>query len=108
MVETTGVNVPSGDLPFCVVGRRSCTPRAFTTWDGAWGRVRDIEMGEPPVGESFEPLIVVTRVNELTCGCPLEVVAKGGGRALLAARVWIIERSEGAVPIAQKTMSNMA
>ena len=75
MVEATGVYVPSGDFPFSVVGR---WPRAeeSESHPGAWSRVRSIEIGELPVGESLEAVGVVARVNVLPVVAPPRLMLK--------------------------------
>ena len=72
MVETTGINIPSGDFAFSIIGR---WPRAR---EGARARVRNIEIGELSIGEALEAVGVVARVKVLPGNCSHEVDAEGG------------------------------
>jgi hypothetical protein len=98
VVETTSVNVPSGDFPFSVVGRWPRSPLHAEAWACVWS----IDIGELSVGEALEAAGVVARVYVLPCSCSREVDAEGGRTKW--PRLWIFERGEGAIRVAYKAV----
>ena len=106
MVEATGINIPSGDFAFSIIGR---WPRAR---EGARARVRNIEIGELSIGEALEAVGVVARVKVLPGNCSHEVDAEGAvpwkvpGGGTCGARLRIVERGEGAVRVGHKAVEH--
>ena len=98
MVETTGVDVPSGDFPFSIVGRWSRAPINAKTGTRVWS----IKIDELAVGETLEPVGIVVRgrVYVLPCSCSPAVDAKNDR----SYACWIVECSERAIRMAHKTV----
>lgn len=100
MVQASGVDIPSRDFPFSIVGRGSCTGIA-------WGCVRGVEINKVPVGESLEAMPVAACVKVLSRSRSPQADAEWVGSVRgcgACTSVWIIEGGEGAIGVTQEAV----